>query len=99
MNQPHGAHRKHAFLGFLNTKTNKLLPRKKVALGLLHNRLGHISTRSLKNGYTANVCQDIELRIDPDPFCTSYQIYLMNKKARSTNLLKLKAPFKWVLWN
>ena len=33
--------------------------------------------------YTTIFCQDIELRIDPDTFCTSYQIYSMNKKARS----------------
>ena len=45
--------------------------------------------------YTANVWEDIELRIYPDPFCISCQISSMNKKARSKNPLKLKAPFKW----
>ena len=45
---------------------------------------------------TANVWEDAELRIDPDPFCTSCQIYSMNKKAGSKIPLKPKAPFKWV---
>ena len=53
------------------SKSKKIAPRKKVALELLHPRLGHISTRSLMSGYTANICQYIELRIDPDPFFTS----------------------------
>ena len=70
--------------------------RKKIALELLHHRLGHISTRSLLYGDTANVWEDVELRIDPDPFCTSCQIYSMNKKARSKIPLKPKVPFKWV---
>ena len=48
-------------------------------------------------GDTANVLEDIELIIDPDPFFTSYHIYSMNKKARSKNPLNSKAPFKWVL--
>ena len=47
-------------------------------------------------GYTANVWEDVELRIDPDPFCTSCQIYSMKKKARSKIPLNPKAPFKWV---
>ena len=70
--------------------------RKKIALELLHQRLGHISTRSLLVGDTANVWEDVELRIDPDPFCTSCQISSMSKKARSKITLKPKAPFKWV---
>ena len=45
---------------------------------------------------TENVWQDIELTIYPDPFFTSCQIYSMKKKAGSKNLLKQKAPFKWV---
>ena len=32
-----------------------------------------------------------------DPFCTSCQLSLMEKKAISKNSLKPKAPFKWVL--
>ena len=50
------------------------------------------------DGDTANVWKDIELRIYPDPFCTSCQITAMNKKARSKDPLKPKTPFKWVLW-
>ena len=46
-------------------------------------------------GYTANFWEDIELRIDPDPFCTSCQISSMNKQDRSKIKLKPKAPFKW----
>ena len=45
---------------------------------------------------TVNIWEDVELRIDPDPFCTSCQISSMNKKARSKAPLKTKAPFKWV---
>ena len=47
-------------------------------------------------GDTANVWEDVELRIYPDPFCTSCKISSMNKKARSKISLKPKAPFKWV---
>ena len=46
--------------------------------------------------YTATVCQDIELRIYPDPLCTLCHISSTNKKDRSKNTLKPKAPFKWV---
>ena len=70
--------------------------RKKIPLELLHQRLGHRSTRSLLAGDTANVWEDVELRIDPDPFCTSCKISSMNKKARSKITLKPKAPFKWI---
>ena len=70
--------------------------RKKIALELLHQRLGHRSTRSLISGDTTNVWEDVELRIDPDPFCTSCKISFMNKKSRSKIPLKPKAPFKWV---
>ena len=79
------------------SKKNKLPERKKIALRLLHQILGHISTRSLLAGNNANVWEDVELRIDPDPFCTSFQISSMNKKAGSKIPLKPKAPFKWVL--
>ena len=47
------------------------------------------------SGDTANIWEDVELRIDPDPFCTSCQISSMNKKARSKIPLNPKAPFKW----
>ena len=48
------------------------------------------------SGDTANVWKDIELRIYPDPFCTSCQISYLNKRARSKIPLKPKAHFKWV---
>ena len=70
--------------------------RKKIALELLHKRLGHISTRLLLAGNTANVWEEVELIIDPDPFCTSCKISSMNRKARSKVPLNPKAPFKWV---
>ena len=38
-------------------------------------------------GDTDNFLEDIELRIDPDPFCTSCHISSMKKKARSKNPL------------
>ena len=47
-------------------------------------------------GDTANVWEDLELRIDPDPFCTSCKISSMNKKDGSKIPLKPKAHFKWV---
>ena len=54
---PHSAQRKHAFTGKIQdaSKKNKFLARKKIALELLHQRLGHRSTRSLLAGYTTNV--------------------------------------------
>ena len=44
---PHSAQRKHAFLGEIKqiSKSNQIAPSNKVALGLLHHRLGHRSTR------------------------------------------------------
>ena len=78
------------------SKTNKLPARKVIALYILHQRLGHRFTRSLLAGDTDNVWEYIELRIYPDPFGTSCQIYSMNKNVGSKNLLKPKSPFKWV---
>ena len=78
------------------SKKNKYPARNKIALGLLHQILGHISTRLLLSGDTANVWEDVEFRIDPDSFCTSCKISSMNKKVRSKIPLKTKAPFKWV---
>ena len=57
--------------------------------------LGHRYTISLLAGDTANVWEDIELRIYPDSFCTSCQLYSMNKKARSKNPLNPKVSFMW----
>ena len=78
-------------------KKKKLPARKKIDLELLHQGLGHRSTRLLLAGDTANVWEDVELIIDPDPFCTSCQISSTNKKSRSKIPLKPKAPFKFVL--
>ena len=96
MTLPHGALRKHSFSGKIKDVSKKNPARNKIALELLHQILGHRSTRSLLAGDTANVWEDVELRIDPDPFCTSCQISSMNKKAGSKIPLKPKAPFKWV---
>ena len=78
-------------------KSNKITPRKKVALELLEHILGNRSTRSLMAGNTAIFGQDIELRTDPYPFFTTFQISSMNQKTRFKNTFKIKAPFKWVL--
>ena len=93
---PPSAHRKHAFLGEIKemSKTKKLQSRKKIDLELLPHRLGHRSTRSLLAGDTANVWEDIEIRIDPDPFFTSCQISSTNKKSGYKIPLNPKAPFK-----
>ena len=65
------AKKKYAFAGKIMKKLKKKLPEiNKIALELLHQRLGHISTRSLLAGDTANVWEYVELRIDPEPFCT-----------------------------
>ena len=79
---PHSAQRKHAFMGTIKnmSKKNKFPARKKVALELLHQILGHRSTRSLLAGDTANVWEDAELRIDLDPFFSSFQISSMKKR-------------------
>ena len=78
------------------SKKNKFPARKKISLELLRQILRHRSIRSLLAGDTDNVWEDLELRIHPDPFCTSCQISSMNKKARAKILLKPKAPFKWI---
>ena len=54
---PHIAQRKYAFLGEINemSKTRKLPARDKIALELLHQILGHRSTRSLLSVYTVYV--------------------------------------------
>ena len=84
-NFPHSAQRKHTFLLKIKemSKTKKLPSKKKISLELLHQRLGHRSTRSFLSGYTDNAWEDIYLRIDQDPIFTSCQISSMNKKYRS----------------
>ena len=78
-----------------NVKTKKFPSRKKIDLELLRQRLGHRYTKSLLAGDTANVWEDIELRIDPYPFCTPGHISSMNKKVGSKNPLNPKASLKW----
>ena len=100
MTLAHSAVRKHAFM-VKSMDSSKKIPkrnpkRKKITLELMHQRLGHRSTRSLMDGDTANVWEDAELKIDADPFCTSCKISSMNKKAISKDPLNPKAPFKWV---
>ena len=64
-------------------KVKENITRDKVALGLLHHRLGHRYTRSLMAGDSEFVLNDIELGVYSDPFFTSCQISSMNKKAGS----------------
>ena len=89
---------KHAFLVKTKEKSKpqKKIPKKKVFLELLHQRLGHRSTRSLLAGDTTNIWQYIQHRVDTDPFCTSCQISTINKKARSKQSLKSETSFKWL---
>ena len=46
-------------------------------------------------GDTANIWENIHLRIYPDPFCTACHISYTNKKARLKNPLNPKARLKW----
>ena len=64
---PHSTQRKHDFMGKIKnmSKKNKCPARKKIALELLHQRLGHRSTRSLLAGDTANVWEYVELSWGP----------------------------------
>ena len=95
---PHSAVRKHAFMGESMESSKKNPKRKEIALELMHQRLGHRSTRSLIAGDTVNVWEDAELKIDPDPFFTSCKISSMNKKARSKLPLKPKHLSSGFLW-
>ena len=52
------------------SKSKKLAPRKKVSLRLFYHILRHRSTRSLMDIDIENVWKNVELRIEPDPFCT-----------------------------
>ena len=78
-------------------KLQKKTPKKKFSLELLHQRLGHRSTIYLLADHPISVWKDIELKVDPEPFCTSCQIPTINKKPRSKIPLQPKTPFKWVL--
>ena len=95
---PHSSQRKHELLVKTKekSKSQKQIPKNTVSLELLHHRLGHISTRLLLARDTANFWQDIEIRVDPDPFFTSFQISTINEKYGSNPPLKAKTPFKWM---
>ena len=80
------------------SKKNKLPARKKIASELIHQRLGHRYTRSLLAGDTANVWEDVELRIYPDPFCTSRQIYSMEKRLGLKFHSSQRHPSSGFLW-
>ena len=56
------------------SKPKKQIPKKKVYLELLPQRLGQRSKRSLLDGDTVNFWQYTEIRVDPDLFFTSFQI-------------------------
>ena len=66
----HCAKGKNAFLEKPRKCPRQLPAKKKIAIELLHQRLGHRSTRSLLAWDTANVWEDIDLIIDTYPFFT-----------------------------
>ena len=71
MTLPHRAQRKHAFWVLKTNekdRSNKVAPRNKFALELLHHIFGRRYTISLMAGDTANVWQDVGPRIYLDPF-------------------------------
>ena len=95
----HAAHReKHYHLMKMEgeSKSQKKVPKNKISLGLLHQRMLNKSTRSLLSRDNANVWQEIEVGVDPETFCTSYQIPTINKNSRSKTPLKSNTPFKWL---
>ena len=55
-----------------NSKLQNQIPKRGVSLGLLHHRSVNRYKRSLLAGGNANVWQDIDIRVYPDPFFTSY---------------------------
>ena len=69
-------------------------PRMVWTLELLHQILGHRSTRSLLDLILQFFGKDIYIRVDPDPFFTSCQISTIHKRDISETLLKLKTPLK-----
>ena len=73
MKLPHTAHPKHSFL--VKTKENpkykRKIPKEKVSLELLLQRLGHRSTSSQLDVDIGMFWKDTELRVDTEPFCTS----------------------------
>ena len=80
------------------SKKNKLPARKKIALELLHQIPGYRSTRSLLARDTANVWEDVELRIYSYPFYTSCQIPSMKKRLDLRFHSSQRHPSSGVLW-
>ena len=78
------------------SKAQKKIPKRKVFLELLYQRLGHRSKRSLLDGDIECFGQDIELRVYPDPFYIPCQISTINKRSRSKTPLKSNTYFKWL---
>ena len=76
------------------SKKNKLPARHRVALELLHQILGHRSTRLFLAGYIVNVWEYVELRIYPDPFCSLKKFDMMCKKGLDLFLV-LHLPKHW----
>ena len=93
---PHSEQKKHAFL--IKTKekdkSKKLAPRNKFALKLFHHRLGHISTRSLMAGDTANIWKGVGIRIHIEPFFTPCQISSVNKKNWVQKSIETRGTFQ-----
>ena len=94
----YSAYIKHTFLVKTkeNSKPHNQIPEKKVYLESLHHILGNRSTISLLAEDTEFFWQYVELGVNPDPFCTSYQISTINKKSISKTSLKPNTYFKWV---
>ena len=88
MKLPHSEERKYTFLVKTkeSSKPQKQIPKRKVSFELLHQWLGHMYTRLLLDGDTTNVFQYIDIRVDPDPFCTSCQISTIKKVIDQRNL-------------
>ena len=76
--------------------SQKQISKKKASLESWNHGLWHRPTRPILSGYNANIWQDVEIKVDPDPFYTSYQISMINKKARSKIPSKSKKPSKWL---
>ena len=98
VNLPHSAQRKHASLVKTKEKAKSKNGHRERKLLCNYYTIywDTISTRSLMAGYIKMFWKDIELIMDPKPFCTSCQIYSMNKKARFKTPLNPKSTFKWV---
>ena len=89
---------KHAFQVQTKEKSKPktTIPISRTSLELHHQRLGHRPTRSIVDGDTASIWQNIEIGLDPDHLFTSRKISTINKKPISNTPVNTKTPFKWV---